>query len=35
MERALMYDWCLRGGDYSLSRYSSELMGMFLSNYAK
>jgi len=35
MERALMYDWCLRGGDYALSRYSSDFMGMFLSHYAK
>ena len=35
MERALLYDWCLRGGDYALSRYSGEIMGMFLSNYAK
>lgn len=33
MERALMYDWCLCGGDYSLSRYSAELMAMFLQNY--
>ena len=35
MERALMYDWCLRGGDYALSRYSADIMQMFLSNYAK
>ena len=33
MERALMYDWCLCGGEYSLSRYSADLMGMFLQNY--
>ena len=33
MERALMYDWCLCGGEYSLSRYSADLMGMFLRNY--
>ena len=33
MERALMYDWCLCGGDYSLSRYSNQLMAMFLQNY--
>ena len=35
MERALMYDWCLCGGEYSLSRYSAEMMSMFLSNYKK
>lgn len=33
MERALMYDWCLCGGDYSLSRYSADMMAMFLRNY--
>jgi AcrR family transcriptional regulator len=33
MERALMYDWCLCGGEYSLSKYSAEMMGMFLKNY--
>ena len=35
MERALMYDWCLCGGEYSLSKYSAEMMGMFLKNYQK
>ena len=35
MERALMYDWCLCGGEYSLSKYSAEMMGMFLKNYEK
>ena len=35
MERALMYDWCLCGGEYSLSKYSTEMMGMFLKNYQK
>lgn len=35
MERALMYDWCLRGGDYNLSRYSAEMMGIFLNSYRK
>ena len=34
MERALMYDWCLCGGEYSLHKYSDEMMRMFLSNYA-
>jgi len=35
MERALMYDWCLCGGDYNLSRYSAEMMGVFLNSYRK
>ena len=35
MERALMYDWCLCGGEYSISKYSAEMMGMFLKNYQK
>ena len=35
MERALMYDWCLCGGEYSLSRYSADMMAMFLNNYRK
>ena len=33
MERALMYDWCLCGGEYNLSRYSAELMGQFLQSW--
>lgn len=33
MERGLMYDWCLCDGDYSLSRYASEMMSLFLSHY--
>ena len=35
LERALMYDWCLCGGEYNLSRYSAEMMGLFLQNYRK
>ncbi len=35
MERALMYDWCLCGGSYSLSRYGAEMMEPFLRNYRK
>jgi len=35
MERALMYDWCLCGGEYNLSRYSASMMEMFLSGYKK
>ena len=34
MERALMYDWCLCGGEYSLGKYSSEVLGTFLDGYA-
>ena len=33
MERALMYDWCLCGGEYSLSKYSQSVMGLFLEGY--
>lgn len=33
MERALMYDWCLCGGEYSLSKYSDTVMGIFLEGY--
>ena len=29
-ERALMYDWCLCGGEYSLSQYSARVLPMFL-----
>ncbi len=32
-ERALMYDWCLSDGDYSLSRYAAQVMPMFLEGY--
>jgi len=35
MERALMYDWCLSGGDYELAAYSSRLMPAFLNQYRK
>lgn len=30
-ERALMYDWCLCNGEYSLKHYADRLMPMFLS----
>ena len=30
-ERALLYDWCLSGGDYSLKHYAEKIMPMFLS----
>ncbi len=32
-ERALMYDWCICGGEYSLKRYSAQMMPMFLEGY--
>ena len=31
-ERALLYDWCLHGGEYSLSEFSQTMMPMFLEN---
>ena len=32
-ERALIYDWCLSGGDYSLTRYSQTILPMFLQDF--
>lgn len=32
-ERALLYDWCLCGGEYSLRQYSSQVMPSFLSSF--
>ncbi len=32
-ERALMYDWCLSSGSYSLSQYSGELLPAFLKTF--
>ena len=32
-ERALMYDWCLCGGEYSLRDYSSQVLPTFLSGF--
>lgn len=32
-ERALMYDWCLSGGDYSLRRYAEKNLPSFLSSF--
>ena len=31
-ERALLYDWCLCAGDYSLQAYAAEVLPMFLSS---
>lgn len=33
-ERALMYDWCLRGGEYSLRQYSAQMLPHFLSSFS-
>ena len=32
-ERALIYDWCLCSGEYSLKTYSSVMLPMFLNGY--
>lgn len=32
-ERALLYDWCLSGGEYSLVAYSDSVTPMFLESY--
>ena len=32
-ERALMYDWCLAGGEYSLVAYTESVTPMFLESY--
>ena len=32
-ERALIYDWCLSEGDYSLTQYSRTMMPMFLQGF--
>lgn len=34
-ERALMYDWCLCNGDYSLVTYSDRMMPLFLEKFRK
>lgn len=34
-ERAMLYDWCLCNGEYSLSDYSSKMLPMFLNGYLK
>ena len=30
-ERALLYDWCLHGGEYSLAEYAGSVMPLMLS----
>ena len=32
-ERAILYDWCLCNGEYSLYQYSDKMLPMFLDNY--
>jgi len=32
-ERALLYDWCICNGDYSLNKYTKEMMPRFLEWY--
>lgn len=32
-ERALMYDWCLADGEYSLAQYAERMMPLFLHGY--
>lgn len=32
-ERALIYDWCLSGGDYSLKQYACRVMPMFFQGF--
>lgn len=32
-ERALMYDWCLCSGEYSLAEYAQKMLPIFLSAY--
>lgn len=32
-ERAFLYDWCLSNGDYSLTKYASEMFPIFLEKF--
>ncbi len=34
-ERALLYDWCIFGGAYSLHQYSDQMMPKFMESYKK
>lgn len=34
-ERALLYDWCICNGDYSLYQYSGTMMPVFMAYYRK
>ena len=35
MERGLLYDWCLRGGDYSLTAYAEKALPLLLQSLKK
>ena len=34
-ERALIYDWCICNGEYSLCQYAKEMMPLFLAGFRK
>lgn len=34
-ERALLYDWCICNGNYSLYQYASSMMPLFMDSYRK
>lgn len=34
-ERAILYDWCICNGEYSVSQYSSSVLPMFLQGFKK
>ena len=34
-ERALLYDWCLRGGDYALAEQGAKILPLFLKSLQK
>lgn len=34
-ERAIIYDWCICNGEYSVSDYSGKMMPMFMGGYKK
>lgn len=34
-ERALMYDWCLSGGEYALAQHGARLLPLFLEGFRK
>ena len=34
-ERAIMYDWCISNGNYSICQYSSKMLPLFLSGLTK
>ena len=35
LERALLYDWCLRGGDYALAEYAAKILPVCLQQLKK